>query len=1159
MSAVERNTSVSDPSRFAPAQPLRASLATPASGPAVTRLMLASILALALVLGLALSVSSAYAAPRVVVDEFDGADTTAGAFAGVDRIAFDQDSGPLYVLDAGKQALDKFDASGAASNFSGPGESSVGLGALGGDPDVAVDNSGTASDGNVYVVAAGESRLYGFASTGQALGGFPVDLPAGGDYCGVGVDPQGGIWVSDYNLGLRKYTAAGSADGVLGFADKRCHLTFDTLGSLYWAVYNGAVEKYNPDGMGAFVADSETPTIDSGSNRSVATNPANNHVFAVQADQVVEYDADGALVASFGAGTLTDAKGAAVNGATGAVYVSDASANKVFVFEEVEPSAPGIDNQRAGTVSGSDAIVKALIDPKLGGDTTYHVEYGPTTSYGSTTSESASIGDASAKAVQAHLAGLEPGTTYHFRFVATNELGTTEGADQTFTTFSLEGGSDSCPNAAVRTGLAAFLPDCRGYEKVSPDDKADTDVGHPTDMTAGFVSPDGNAAVFASFGAFAGTVSSGIPNAYLATRVDGAWSTRSLQLPINTNPTSAGSSVAVAATPDLSKQMVMTNVALTPGAVDGHNQRTNIYIQDLTTNTLRFVATTPLFGIGAMQGLTKASGGVTDDGKRWVFGTNGVPLPGTTPTSYGVPGSPYSPQNVYLWDDGVLKLVNVSREGEALDGKLATPQYDARGPDQLHNVSEDAEYIYWEVSTGGIEGQQYLRKGDETIAVSTRESDGELGRATFWRATADGKRAYYVANEQLTNDASTDRDLYEFDAETEELRVLTPQAGTAMGVLAIGGPADDPYLYFVDTGVLAPGATAGEYNIYVLHDDEIRLVATTSDIGNSGGLGSFEILSQARVSPNGRYLGFLMQGGVSGRFPMVAQAYDTAYLYDYGADELSCASCPPSGALTTGPTSLRHLRQFQPMPLKDQLHDSRNVTDNGQMFFQSASSLSKRDTNIAYDPYTFVDGRVHLLSSGRATTSSWFADASADGETAVIVTRDRLTDSDTDDLADMYALRVGGGEPAAPATAAPCSGEECRGASSSAPAVDVGSDGPTTGVREVVQGRVRVRTKQARGKAFWLKVRVSAPGLVKVSGRGVKTSRRELRGGNAKVRVRLKRGAVRKLARNGKLKLRLSVRFRPDEGRAAEAVATVRLRKAGRARATASTLGGLPR
>ena len=68
--------------------------------------------------------------------------------------------------------------------------------------------------------------------------------------------------------------------------------------------------------------------------------------------------------------------------------------------------------------------------------TTWHVEYGTSATYGSTTpSQSAGSGTASVN-VSATLSSLQPGTTYHYRLVASNADGTSHGGDAVFTTLT---------------------------------------------------------------------------------------------------------------------------------------------------------------------------------------------------------------------------------------------------------------------------------------------------------------------------------------------------------------------------------------------------------------------------------------------------------------------------------------------------------------------------------------------------------------------------------------------------------------------------------------------------------------------------------------------------------------------------------------------------
>ena len=98
------------------------------------------------------------------------------------------------------------------------------------------------------------------------------------------------------------------------------------------------------------------------------------------------------------------------------------------------PALPAVAQTSASDVGMTTATLAALLHPGYR-STTYRFEYGTGTAYGYSTPQSASIGeDNSSHAAIAAITGLAPDTTYHFRVVATNEIGTTDGPDQTFTT-----------------------------------------------------------------------------------------------------------------------------------------------------------------------------------------------------------------------------------------------------------------------------------------------------------------------------------------------------------------------------------------------------------------------------------------------------------------------------------------------------------------------------------------------------------------------------------------------------------------------------------------------------------------------------------------------------------------------------------------------------
>ncbi|UUY05703.1 DUF11 domain-containing protein [Svornostia abyssi] len=85
----------------------------------------------------------------------------------------------------------------------------------------------------------------------------------------------------------------------------------------------------------------------------------------------------------------------------------------------------------ASDVTGSSATLNGLVEPD-GFDTAYLFDYGTTIAYGQRTPERRSS-SASGVQVSAPLTGLQPGTTYHYRLVASGSL-TSVGEDRTFRT-----------------------------------------------------------------------------------------------------------------------------------------------------------------------------------------------------------------------------------------------------------------------------------------------------------------------------------------------------------------------------------------------------------------------------------------------------------------------------------------------------------------------------------------------------------------------------------------------------------------------------------------------------------------------------------------------------------------------------------------------------
>ena len=106
----------------------------------------------------------------------------------------------------------------------------------------------------------------------------------------------------------------------------------------------------------------------------------------------------------------------------------------------------------ASTVTDTGAALSASVNPN-GQATSYAFEYGTSTAYTVQTAVQDAGSGTQPVTVGTQLSGLRPGTTYHFRVIATSASGTTTGNDATFTTSGIAPPAPAGPLAA--TGPAA--------------------------------------------------------------------------------------------------------------------------------------------------------------------------------------------------------------------------------------------------------------------------------------------------------------------------------------------------------------------------------------------------------------------------------------------------------------------------------------------------------------------------------------------------------------------------------------------------------------------------------------------------------------------------------------------------------------------------------
>lgn len=115
----------------------------------------------------------------------------------------------------------------------------------------------------------------------------------------------------------------------------------------------------------------------------------------------------------------------------------------------VAATSPSVTTGAATSVHDNSAVLNGTVNPN-GAGTTYYFQWGTTTGYGATSAAHSAGSGTTAVAVHTTASHLTPGTTYHYRLVASSSGGTSAGADRTFTTTGY-------PPPAVATGPTTYV------------------------------------------------------------------------------------------------------------------------------------------------------------------------------------------------------------------------------------------------------------------------------------------------------------------------------------------------------------------------------------------------------------------------------------------------------------------------------------------------------------------------------------------------------------------------------------------------------------------------------------------------------------------------------------------------------------------------------
>ncbi len=726
------------------------------------------------------------------------------------------------------------------------------------------------------------------------------------------------------------------------------------------------------------------------------------------------------------------------------------------------PVPPSIEAQYAASVQSKGATLKAEISPEFWPDATYYLQYGTgKCSEGGCDQEqplapgsklTSQVTDKAVTTAGILLDGLEPATTYHYRFVAESSgggpvfgVGGEEGIDGeegTFTTFPAQTLKTDCPNQAFRTEASAKLPDCRAYEMVSPVDKNGGDVASG-EIAVSFAAPDKSSAdgerlAFSSIRAFADPKAAPLTKQFLSLRGANGWSASSISPPRTSFPIAPPGFKGQfkAFDDDLCGGWFVqdSDLALVPGAPAGV---ANLYRRDYCDPEANYELLTtvgpPGFGFepGEVDPLyyIPIPQGFSADQTHTVFRVAGGLAEGACPTA-GI-------NQVYLSSkEGPLRLISALPNGKgtctnATAGTFGDTIDGFRESNVAGAVSEDGSRVFWTDSLeSGTQGEigvgpgnLYLRQNateeqspvesgsctDPALACTVAIS--KSGQAGFWGANPQGTTAIYTVGEIGT--AGADAELFEYDVEEAKSKSIAKGLkGVTAGVVGIS--EDASRVYFVSTEALSgeqansegDKALAGEHNLYlyeagsgVVFVGGIAYPDSPADVKPSS--------RRSRVSPDGMHLAFVSHAPLSAYDNKdAASGEPAAEVYLYGADgaggpgELRCVSCNPSGARPQGrnlgsSTFPRWTAATIP-GWNEQLRPTRLLSaDGGRLFFESYDDLLPRDSNGRTDVYGWE------RSSGEEACAKAGADLyvqSAGGCLSLISSGQSLGDSELIDV-----------------------------------------------------------------------------------------------------------------------------------------------------------------
>jgi len=291
-------------------------------------------------------------------------------------------------------------------------------------------NIAAAPGGNLWFSEAGASSL----GTSTLAGAISETSGFSSATSGIAVAPDGDVWTTEPIAARITLLVPGGTPIEYPPGDGRPQdITAGPNGNMWYSESQPSrIAQITPGGLVTNYATGLTPNS---SPQGITTGPDGNVWFTESANP-------GAIGRITPTGTITEYTTGLTANSDPSSIVAGADGNLWFTEQaapgrlgRLTPDAPTATTQAATNVALTTATLTGTSNPS-GAATTYHFEWGTTTGYGQQAPvPDAAVGsDTADHAVTQTLTGLAPGTTYHYRLVATSATGTTDGADMSFAT-----------------------------------------------------------------------------------------------------------------------------------------------------------------------------------------------------------------------------------------------------------------------------------------------------------------------------------------------------------------------------------------------------------------------------------------------------------------------------------------------------------------------------------------------------------------------------------------------------------------------------------------------------------------------------------------------------------------------------------------------------